>query len=192
MLRGSGRTRRSLRAGAVCVLALACFPAAAGSSAACREARASHGDRRTPVAISHTLRCYVNGERRKRRLPGLRPSRLLDRAAQRHADDMVARGYFSHLTPEGKTVDERARRAGYLRGAADWGIGEAIGYGTADVHGAVRLGRTFMASPAHRRILLDPRFARLGIGVAGGWPVAGKAGRGVTVVIDVGRARRAR
>lgn len=37
----------------------------------------------------------------------------LDRAAQKHAEDMVARGYFSHYSPEGESVRDRIVAEGY-------------------------------------------------------------------------------
>ncbi|MBS1304324.1 CAP domain-containing protein [Loktanella sp. SALINAS62] len=37
----------------------------------------------------------------------------LNRAAQKHTDDMVKRGYFNHVSPEGKDVGDRARAEGY-------------------------------------------------------------------------------
>ena len=70
----------------------------------------------------------ARGQRRAaegRRCRPCAPNARLDQAAQRHAEDMLARGYFAHESPEGKTVRERARDAGY-----DWrAIGENIAEG---------------------------------------------------------------
>ena len=40
----------------------------------------------------------------------------LDAAAQRHAEDMLRREYYDHVSPEGETVRSRARAAGYSGG----------------------------------------------------------------------------
>jgi uncharacterized protein YkwD len=101
----------------------------------------------------------VNAARRKASAPLLRPNPQLDEAAQRHAEDMLTRGYFAHESPEGTTVRERARAAGY-----DWGvIGENIAEGQFSVADVME---TWMRSPPHRRNILDPDFNELGVGLA--------------------------
>ena len=71
----------------------------------------------------------VDAERKKAGVPPLRSNDRLDQAAQRHAQDMLARHYFAHESPEGQTVRERARAAGY-----DWrAVGENIAEGQLSV-----------------------------------------------------------
>jgi uncharacterized protein YkwD len=101
----------------------------------------------------------VNAERKKAGAPPLRPSSRLDQAAQRHAQDMLARHYFAHESPEGETVRERARAAGY-----DWrAIGENIAEGQLSVDEVMS---TWMHSPPHRRNILARDFKELGVGLA--------------------------
>ena len=101
----------------------------------------------------------VNEARKKAGVAPLRANARLDQAAQRHAEDMLARGYFAHQSPEGKTVRERARAAGY-----DWrNIGENIAEGQFSV---AEVMDTWMHSPGHRRNILDPDFKELGVGLA--------------------------
>jgi hypothetical protein len=60
---------------------------------------------------------------------GLAPinaTRPLILAAQRHSDDMVRRHYSHTVSPSGRTVSERARRAGYRSRR----LGENIGWGS--------------------------------------------------------------
>ncbi|CAN5201339.1 hypothetical protein BH18GEM1_BH18GEM1_19000 [soil metagenome] len=103
----------------------------------------------------------VSAERRKaRRLP-LRIDGRLERAAQRHADDMLARGYYGHETPEGVGPRERAAAAGY-EGA---GIGENLAQGQYSVEEVMD---GWMKSPGHRRELLEPSFSHVGFGFAHG------------------------
>ena len=114
----------------------------------------------------------VNAERKRAGARPLSPNARLDRAAQRHAEDMLARAYFAHRSPEGKSVRERSREAGY-----EWRmIGENIAEGQFTV---AEVMDTWMHSPGHRRNLLDPGFRELGVGLAlgrsegreGGWQV---------------------
>jgi uncharacterized protein YkwD len=113
---------------------------------------------RDPARARAAMLEQVDAVRRKAGAPPLRANPLLDRAAQRHADDMLAHGYFAHESPGGATVRERAKEAGY-----DWReIGENIAEGQFTVD-EVMAG--WMKSPGHRRNLLDPRFAELGTGL---------------------------
>jgi uncharacterized protein YkwD len=103
----------------------------------------------------------VNAARKKAGAPPLRSNSRLDQAAQRHAEDMLARGYFAHESPEGKTVRDRARAAGY-----DWrNIGENVAEGQFSVDEVMD---TWLRSPGHRRNILDPHFKELGVGLARG------------------------
>lgn len=112
----------------------------------------------------------VNAQRKKAGVPPLGANALLDRAAQRHAEDMLARGYFAHESPARKTVRERAREAGY-----DWrAVGENIAEGQFTVDEVMR---TWMDSPGHRRNILDPDFRELGVGLA-----LGRSGSGYRVL----------
>lgn len=116
-------------------------------------------DLRDPEAVSRQMLVRVNAERKK---AGLRPLRLnseLARSAQRHAEDMLARGYFDHKSPSGTTVRERSRAAGYNWGA----IGENIAFGQTSVGEVVE---TWMDSPGHRKNILSPNFSELGVGLA--------------------------
>jgi uncharacterized protein YkwD len=135
--------------------------------------------------VRSALRCLVNTTRAAHGLRALRPSARLKLAADRHSADMVARGYFAHVTPEGKSVTDRARAAGYLGGSHDWALGEDIGWGTSTLSSAAAIFDAWMHSPPHRRVILERDFRQIGIGVARGVPVAGQ-GDGATFVLDVG------
>ena len=64
--------------------------------------------------VRTALRCLVNATRQDHGLPTLRSSARLNAAADAHSADMVARGYFAHVTPEGRSVADRVRATGYL------------------------------------------------------------------------------
>jgi uncharacterized protein YkwD len=101
----------------------------------------------------------VNVERSRAGLARLEGDPRLDRAAQAHAQDMLASSYFAHADPKGRSVRERARAEGY-----NWrAIGENIAEGqrtSEEVMGA------WMRSPEHRRNILDRSFLHLGTGLA--------------------------
>jgi uncharacterized protein YkwD len=108
----------------------------------------------------------VNAARKKAGAQPLRSNSKLDLAAQRHAEDMLARNYFAHESPGKKTVRERATAAGY-----GWDrIGENIAEGQFSVDEVMD---TWMNSPGHRKNILDPNFKELGVGLA-----LGQTGRG--------------
>jgi uncharacterized protein YkwD len=67
------------------------------------------GDER---AIAELL-AALNRERAGQGLAPLRADAALAAAAQAHADDMAARGYFEVESPDGTTIDQRVRAAGY-------------------------------------------------------------------------------
>jgi uncharacterized protein YkwD len=109
----------------------------------------------------------VNAARKQARLRPLKSNALLDKAAQRHAEDMLARGYFAHRSPSGTTVRERATAAGY-----GWSsIGENIAYGQTSVDEVMQ---TWLESPGHRKNILTPSFTELGTGLALGLGPDGK------------------
>ena len=80
-----------------------------------------------PGGIDATaLVCELNLARANAGREPLRSHPALERAATGHAADMVERRYFAHDSPGGANAADRARRAGYLRGAEHWRIGEVL------------------------------------------------------------------
>jgi uncharacterized protein YkwD len=124
----------------------------------------------------------VNAERKRAGVRPLAANPRLDQAAQRHAADMLARRYFAHESPEGNTVRERSKAAGY-----DWReIGENIAEGQLTV---AEVMDSWMHSPGHRRNLLDPGFRELGVGIALGRGGTGESGFQVEWVQAFGTKR---
>ena len=103
----------------------------------------------------------VNRERASRGLARVREDSLLDEAAQRHANDMLARSYYGHQSPEGSTVLERSKTSGYRPRF----VAENIAQGPPSVDEVME---GWMASEAHREHILSPSFVELGSGVAVG------------------------
>lgn len=59
----------------------------------------------------------VNEARAAEGLGALSASGVLDEAARGHAEDMLARGFYDHVTPEGGTARDRFLAAGGAAGA---------------------------------------------------------------------------
>ena len=103
----------------------------------------------------------TNQERVADQLPGLVANSLLTQAAQAKAEDMAARGYFAHQTPEGHSPWYWLEQAGYQYAAA--GENLAVNYYQSEMVTAA-----WMNSPLHRANILRPEFTEIGIGVARG------------------------
>jgi uncharacterized protein YkwD len=104
-------------------------------------------------SVSGSALALVNGERAASGRPPLVGDPALDRAALAHARDMLARGYFAHVSPEGLTPAHRVARAG-----ARWrALGENIAWCRrcrADAAQLRRFQAQWMASRGHRRNIL--------------------------------------
>ena len=85
----------------------------------------------------------------------------LMRAAQAKADDMMIRGYFDHITPEGASPGSFIHSAAYRYRS----IGENLAI---DFSSASSAHTALMNSPSHRANMLHPRFVHVGIGVSTG------------------------
>lgn len=90
-------------------------PAGAGASAP------AAGTPATGKAADYVQRiaALVNAERAKAGCSPLRVDGRVQAAAQAHADDMAARNYYEHVSPEGRHADDRMKAAGYPAGK--WG-----------------------------------------------------------------------
>jgi uncharacterized protein YkwD len=105
----------------------------------------------------------VNAERQARGLPAYRVDETLAAVAWAHAQDMVARGYLGHFSPEGKGVRDRLRDAGLDLVRA----GENYYVTTRPAQEAVAATLAwFMGDPPHRANILHGYYTRMGVGVA--------------------------
>jgi uncharacterized protein YkwD len=138
-----------------------------------------------PTALERETVDLVNAERAKVGLaPYVLDVRLVD-AARLHSQDMAARSYFDHVTPEGVTFDQRILAAGYPSPGAET---IAAGFPTP---AAALAG--WMGSPGHHAILLDPTLRHVGVGIATGGPygIYYTANFGTAPSVDAGRCLRA-
>ena len=108
-------------------------------------------------AVEEEMLALVNRERAEQGLGPLTMDPELQAVARAHADDMLRRGYFAHLSPEGATPFDRIRAAGITFRQAGENLAFAPNVSVAH--------RGLMNSPGHRANILQPGFGRAGIGV---------------------------
>jgi len=109
----------------------------------------------------------INGARQANGLPRLTVDEQLTLVARAHSQDMVTRGYFSHVTPEGIALNGRLEEHGLV---LNW-TGENIQRNVQPRNETVRYATNwFMNSRPHRQNILHPRYDRLGISVSEGPP----------------------
>ncbi len=102
----------------------------------------------------------LNKERAAAGLKLLAPDAQLTEVARRHAADMFERGYFAHVSPEGRNPFDRMRSAGIHFFTA----GENLALAP-----TLQIAHTgLMNSPGHRANILNPQFGRVGIGIMDG------------------------
>lgn len=102
----------------------------------------------------------VNEERAKEGLKPLQADPELAEVARQHSKDMFARGYFAHVSPEGKSAGDRIRQAGvrFLTAGENLALGQTLSI----------CHQGLMNSPGHKANILHTSYGRLGIGVLDG------------------------
>ena len=131
----------------------------------------------------------INAERSKRGLDPLEHISIVRRIARSHSEDMAARNYFAHRSPEGLSPTDRGRGAGYncrkdYGTYYTYGLAENIHQGWLYDSYSTRNGRIvsydwftpeglartavsgWMSSKGHRENILKPSYDKAGIGVA--------------------------
>ena len=112
----------------------------------------------------------VNAARREHGREPLTLSDPLDQAAQDHAEDMLARAYYAHVSPEGEDARDRYLARGGDRGQL---VAENIANCSpcAVVPGAEQveeMHRRWMDSPPHRENILSAGITQFGFGIVAG------------------------
>lgn len=123
---------------------------------------------RVPESTSDApgLAALVAAARETRELAPLEPDVALASAARGHAERVCARAIAAHVLPDDpSTPAERARRAGYEGRVAE---NVAIAPSVARAHA------NLLATPSHRKNVLDPAAKSVGVGVARSKPAASR------------------
>lgn len=113
------------------------------------------------AVVSTVLVDLTNGDRASFGLHTLAMNPTLVDAAQRKADDMAAKSYFAHTSPEGRTPWHWFKEANYSFLYA----GENLAVYFTD---SADVERAWMNSPTHRANILNTHFTEIGIATAEG------------------------
>lgn len=150
--------------GLAVVLAAALLLPTTGCAGLLGQARQHSAQAEAPVALSAeeaALLAETNAVREAHGLGALRADAKLVAVARARSRDMARRGYFAHVTPEGRSVFMIMREQKMIFGAA----GENIAKTRRPAADAPReVVRDWTKSPAHRANLLQEGFGRVGIG----------------------------
>lgn len=143
------------------IAALAILPACGGGASGSSSGVAPIALPPPPNATeNNTFAGLLNSTRRAANAPGVGYDSRLGVAAQSHANDMAANGFFSHTGSNGSTVGSRATAAGY-----NWSnIGENIARGQPDQQAVLN---DWNNSPGHYANNVNPVFDDFGLAKAG-------------------------
>jgi hypothetical protein len=118
----------------------------------------------------------TNASRAANGVAGLSLNEKLDAAAQANADDMAARNYWSHNTPEGNPPWIWVSAQGYSYQK----LGQNLATGFSDEQSTID---GWMNSPPHRENLLDPSFTEVGFGFANCPNYTAAGGGPMTIIV---------
>jgi uncharacterized protein YkwD len=151
---------------------VACASAAAAPSA------------RNLSRMASAIVCLLNGERAAKGLAPLKSNGKLANASRLMAGLMVKRRFFAHDTPDGRSLSDRVRPTGYMRGS--WQLGENLAWGSGGLATPRAIVNGWMHSPGHRANILHASFRDVGLGIRMGPPLPSVSG-GATYVADFGK-----
>ncbi len=120
-------------------------------------------------AVEIMLFDKTNYVRKKQKLKTVELNDLLNKIARLYSQDMLKRHYFSHYSPEGKTVLDRIRQ---FKPHYDESCSENLHFissadGLRDSFAIVdQMMDDWLNSPPHRKNLLSKEYTLLGIGCA--------------------------
>ncbi len=108
------------------------------------------------TARVHDCKC---GTEKQKAAPALKWNDALEKAAQKHANDMTREKFFSHTGSDKSTVGNRVERENF-----NWIIvGENIAQGHLNEEMVVK---GWMESPGHCKNIMNPEFKYMGVAVS--------------------------
>lgn len=145
----------------------------------------------TNLSVNEVI-VLTNKERTVRGLKALTVNEQLQIMAEVKAKDILAQQYFDHVSPEGRSMVNLAKDAGYSYTL----IGENLALG--NFGNSVALVRGWMNSPGHRANILQTKFTEIGVATVTGtykgkivWVGVQEFGRPRTACPAVPEAERA-
>lgn len=164
----------ALLATALSLLAATAAPASAAGSASTVSAQ---------NALEAPVLAELNRVRADHGLEPLTASLPLAKAADAHAASMGRLGYFSHTSANGTTFDKRIARFYPASNFSLWKVGENLLWSSGELTPAQAVA-LWMASPGHRRNILDPAWRKIGISAVRATAAGGEfGGRDVTLLV---------
>jgi uncharacterized protein YkwD len=166
------------------MLAFLVAPSTGGASPAAARSKADLW------SIQSGLLDGINAIRTGHGLAPLVVSSQLDSAAAQHSSDMLANGYFSHISFGGGSFADRLLHFFPNRGCSLWSAGENLMWSSGDVTPDVAIS-LWMASPPHRANILSPLWHVIGISADAADPAPGTflSGPATVVTVDFGVCR---
>jgi uncharacterized protein YkwD len=168
------------------LLTLTCIVAALGAAGAAAAPERTHN-----AGIAGTLVDRINTFRAQHGLAPVRPAPSLRLAALHHTREQITHGVFSHHSPDGSSFGDRIARFYGQHGYSRWSVGETLLNGPPSLSPDAAV-RAWLASPSHRRILLDPEWRDIGIVALEAERAPGAFGGRDVVVITSDFGRRVR
>ncbi|MGK0366846.1 MAG: hypothetical protein ACI85O_003924 [Saprospiraceae bacterium] len=100
------------------------------------------------------------GRKRMKPAPTLKINRLLNQAAQVHANDMNSKNFFDHRGSNGSNISQRISKTGY-----DWqAVGENIFWGKVNIQ---EVFEGWKDSPSHCKNMMNQDFREMGFAKVG-------------------------
>jgi uncharacterized protein YkwD len=142
------------------------------------------------AVLERGILAELNTLRQRHGLAPVVHSASLSTAARGHSAEMLRLGYFHHESRDGSPFSQRVRQHYPPTAKGTWMVGENLLWASPrpDAQRAIAM---WMASPSHRRNLLDPRWLEVGIAAVESPSAPGTfGGRAVTAVTaDFGMRR---
>lgn len=104
---------------------------------------------------------FANADRKEKGLGDLAPNEKLAEAAMAKAEDMTAKNYFAHTSPEGATPWHWIEKENYDYNYA----GENLAM---DFVSAEKMNRAWLDSPTHRANIMNEKYKDIGVAVKEG------------------------
>lgn len=121
----------------------------------------------TPVELDANEKAMLDLHNKQRASKGLKTLCIhpaLQKAAEKHSQDMIDKDYFAHNSQDGTTFAQRIKREGYNYRTA----GENIAWGSGNLGSPENIFKNWMNSSGHKANILKSGYREVGIGAVNG------------------------
>jgi uncharacterized protein YkwD len=145
---------------------------------------------RNTAAIDAATLCLINRARAAHHVPALRSNGDLGAVAASQVAAMVRWNYFADVRPTGQTPLALVFTTHYPANTTGVSVGQNIAWGTGHYATPARVVAAWMASPPHRRVMLEGGYRDAGVAVTPHVPsVLTRGHYGATYAIEFGVRR---